>query len=548
MPSNSLKWQIALGLGAAGAVGLAYWYMRTSKNRSLEKVQESARITSEEISETPFDEAQRYKSEGNELFKRGKYDEAISSYNKAIEIIPEEYKNDLATYYQNRAAAYEQLKKWSSVISDCTKAIELNNRYEKALYRRARAEEMTKDWVNALDDVTSVCLLQNFGNQNALLMADRVLKELGKKNAAEAIKNRQPIIPSKNFIKTYFSSFSEDRVYKNLLETTDPLGQGDLKGFLKAKLAFATEKFEEVITACTEELNLSESESSYKMEALSLRASFYFLTGQFKEALEDLTTIIETKDADPLIQVNALIKRASIYMQTEKLQECLDDFESAAKIGPNVSDVFHHRGQVKLLMDKTDEARSDFQKAVELNPNFSVAVVQKCYSDYRQAMQTQDVSMLMQSMQDFRKAIEKFPNCPETYILFAQVKTEKQEFQEAEELYQKALKIDPVNASIYVHRGLLLLQWKGEIEKAVEIMREAVKIDDKSEFAYETLGTVEVQRGNLVLAIELFNKAIALARSEMEMVHLFSLRDAAASQLKIASRLGVGPDLLKGVS
>ncbi|KAJ8922851.1 hypothetical protein NQ315_007886 [Exocentrus adspersus] len=520
MPSNSLKWQIALGLGAAGAVGLAYWYMRTSKNRSLEKVQESARITSEEISETPFDEAQRYKSEGNELFKRGKYDEAISSYNKAIEIIPEEYKNDLATYYQNRAAAYEQLKKWSSVISDCTKAIELNNRYEKALYRRARAEEMTKDWVNALDDVTSVCLLQNFGNQNALLMADR----------------------------TYFSSFSEDRVYKNLLETTDPLGQGDLKGFLKAKLAFATEKFEEVIPACTEELNLSESESSYKMEALSLRASFYFLTGQFKEALEDLTTIIETKDADPLIQVNALIKRASIYMQTEKLQECLDDFESAAKIGPNVSDVFHHRGQVKLLMDKTDEARSDFQKAVELNPNFSVAVVQKCYSDYRQAMQTQDVSMLMQSMQDFRKAIEKFPNCPETYILFAQVKTEKQEFQEAEELYQKALKIDPVNASIYVHRGLLLLQWKGEIEKAVEIMREAVKIDDKSEFAYETLGTVEVQRGNLVLAIELFNKAIALARSEMEMVHLFSLRDAAASQLKIASRLGVGPDLLKGVS
>lgn len=145
-------------------------------------------------------------------------------------------------------------------------------------------------------------------------------------------------------------------------------------------------------------------------------------------------------------------------------------------------------------MERTDEARTDFQRAVELNPNFSVAVVQKCYSDYRQAMQTQNVDLLMQSMQDFRKAIEKFPNCPETYILFAQVKTEKQEFQEAEELYEKALKIDPNNASIYVHRGLLLLQWRGEIEKAVEIMREGIKIDEKSEFAYETLGTVEVQR------------------------------------------------------
>lgn len=548
MPSNSLKWQIALGLGAVGAVGLAYWYIRTNKNRSLQTIEESVIASAEQKAETPFQRAQRYKTEGNEMFKRGKYDEAISLYNKAIETIPDEYKTDLATYYQNRAAAYEQLKKWSSVISDCTKAIELNNRYEKALYRRAKAEEMTKDWVNALDDVTSVCLLQNFGNQSALLMADRVLKELGKKNAAEAIKNRQPIIPSKNFIKTYFSSFSEDPVYKKLLEVADPLGQGELKGFLKAKLALATEKYEEVIPACTEELNLSESESSYKIEALSLRASFYFLTGQFQEAADDLSTIIDTTEADNLIKVNALIKRASIYMQTERLQECLDDFETAAELGPNVSDVFHHRGQVKLLMEKTEEARKDFQRAVELNPHFSVAVVQKCYSDYRHAMQTQNVDLLMQSMQDFRKAIEKFPNCPETYILFAQVKTEKQEFQEAEELYQKALKIDPNNASIFVHRGLLLLQWKGEIEKAVDIMREGIKIDEKSEFAYETLGTVEVQRGNLVLAIDLFNKAIALARSEMEMVHLFSLRDAAASQLKIASKLGVGPDLLKGVS
>lgn len=89
---------------------------------------------------------------------------------------------------------------------------------------------MVKDWESALDDVTSVCLLQNFGNQSALLMADRVLKELGKKNASEAMKSRTPVIPSKNFIKTYFASFSEDPVYKKLLETNNPLGQGELKG------------------------------------------------------------------------------------------------------------------------------------------------------------------------------------------------------------------------------------------------------------------------------------------------------------------------------
>ncbi|XP_030747196.1 mitochondrial import receptor subunit TOM70 [Sitophilus oryzae] len=537
---SSLKWQIALGLGVAGAIGLTYWYMRSSKNQTLHAVEE----TPVEKEETPFQRAQRYKTEGNELFKRGKYDEAIASYNKAIDTIPQEYKTDLATYYQNRAAAYEQLKKWSAVISDCDKAIELNHKYEKALYRRAKAYEIIKDWENALDDVTSVCLLQNFGNQSALLMADRVLKELGKKNASEAMKNRVPVIPSKNFIKTYFASFSEDPVYKKLLETTQPLGQGELKGFLKAKLAFATERYEEIIPACTEELNLSEAESNFKNEALSLRASFNFLTGQFKEAVEDLSNIINAEEADLKIKVNALIKRASINMQTEQLDECLDDFDKAASLGIEVSDVFHHRGQVKLLMEKTEEARSDFEKAVELNPNFPIAVVQKCYTDYRHAMQTQNAVLLMRSLEDFRNAIEKFPSCAETYILFAQVQTERQEFSSAEDLYQKAMKIDSTNASVYVHRGLLLLQWKGEIENAVQLMRDAIKIDEKCEFAYETLGTVEVQRGNLIIAIDLFNKAIALARSEMEMVHLFSLRDAAASQLKIASRMGIGPTLM----
>lgn len=48
-----------------------------------------------------------------------------------------------------------------------------------------------------------------------------------------------------------------------------------------------------------------------------------------------------------------------------------------------------------------------------------------------------------------------------------------------------------------------------------------------------------------MIAIDYFNKAIQLARTEMEMTHLFSLRDAAVSQLKITTKLGIGPQMLK---
>ena len=89
----------------------------------------------------------------------------------------------------------------------------------------------------------------------------------------------------------------------------------------------------------------------------------------------------------------------------------------------------------------------------------------------------------------------------------------------------------------------------------------ALEVDDKCEFAYETLGTVEVQRGNLTKAVQLFEKAIPLviikirftrkwyfsefyffffqANTELEMAHLFGLRDAALAQTTVSNRLGI---------
>ncbi len=83
------------------------------------------------------------------------------------------------------------------------------------------------------------------------------------------------------------------------------------------------------------------------------------------------------------------------------------------------------------------------------------------------------------------------------------------------------------------------MQSEGNVDLATNLIQEAINLDDKCEFAYETLGTIEVQRGNLKRAIELFDKAIPLSKTEVEVSHLFSLKDAALAQLKVALKLGV---------
>lgn len=64
---------------------------------------------------TPLGQAIEFKNQGNERFRSGKYNEAIELYDKAIQSCPNTDITELSTFYQNRAAAYENLQNWVAV-------------------------------------------------------------------------------------------------------------------------------------------------------------------------------------------------------------------------------------------------------------------------------------------------------------------------------------------------------------------------------------------------------------------------------------------------
>ena len=100
------------------------------------------KVTVEDVVEEeptdPLEKAIAAKNRGNKYFKGGRYELAIKCYTEAIETCPKDKSVDLATFHQNRAAAYDQMNDTSAVLSDCDTAINLNNKYVKALDRRAK--------------------------------------------------------------------------------------------------------------------------------------------------------------------------------------------------------------------------------------------------------------------------------------------------------------------------------------------------------------------------------------------------------------------------
>ncbi|XP_077464002.1 mitochondrial import receptor subunit TOM70 [Stigmatopora argus] len=564
------RWQLALLIGAPIVLGVGavyLWNRSRGKGRlgkgtgeritpegsaSPEEGQDgSSRANRQTENLSPLDRAQGAKNKGNKYFKAAKYENAIQCYTEAIALCPTEQKSDLSTFYQNRAAAYEQQMNWTEVVQDCTEAVKFNPRYIKALFRRAKALEKLDNKKECLEDVTAVCILEAFQNQHSMLLADKVLKQLGKEKAKDKYKNREPMMPSPQFIKSYFGSFTDDIISQSLQkgekkdEDKDKEGEASevtaSSGYLKAKHYMDEENYDKIISECTKEV---ESEGRYTAEALLLRATFYLLIGNANAAQPDLDRVINMQEANVKLRANALIKRGSMYMQQQQPLLSTQDFNTAAEIDTRNPDVYHHRGQLKILLDQVDEAVGDFDECILLRPDSALAQAQKCFALYRQAYTGNNPSQVQIAMDGFEDVIRRFPKCAEGYALYAQALTDQQQFGKADEMYDKCIELEPDNATTYVHKGLLQLQWKQDLDLGLDLISKAIEIDNKCDFAYETMGTIEVQRGNLDKAIEMFNKAINLAKSEMEMAHLYSLCDAAYAQTEVARKYGLKPPTL----
>ncbi|XP_052331740.1 mitochondrial import receptor subunit TOM70-like [Oncorhynchus keta] len=560
------RWQLALLVGTPLVLGIGAVYLwkrnktkdtprksnaeRTTPEGSANPVQgQGARCEQEDMS--PLDRAQGAKNKGNKYFKAGKYEQAIQCYTEAIGLCPRDNQTDLSTFYQNRAAAYEQQMKWTEVVQDCTQAVVINPRYIKALFRRAKALERLDNKKECLEDVTAVCILEAFQNQQSMLLADKVLKLLGKEKAKDKYKNRDPLMPSPQFIKSYFSSFTDDIISQPLQkgekkdEDKDNEGEAaevtESSGYLKAKQYMEEENYDKIISECTKEV---ESGGKYTAEALLLRATFYLLIGNATGAQPDLDRVINMEDVNVKLRANALIKRGSMYMQQQQPMMSTQDFNMAAEIDTRNADVYHHRGQLKILLDQVEEAVGDFDECILLRPDSALAQAQKGFALYRQAYTGNSQSQVQTAMDGFEDIIGRFPKCAEGYALYAQALTDQQQFGKADQMYNKCIDLEPDNATTYVHKGLLQLQWKQDLDLGLDLISKAIEMDNKCDFAYETMGTIEVQRGNLEKAIDMFNKAINLAKSEIEMAHLYSLCDAAYAQTEVARKYGLKPPTL----
>lgn len=91
---------------------------------------------------------------GDNYSDKGKWNEAIVEYTKAIEIAP-----DLIKAYNNRAVAYTEKGDYDKAIIDCNKVIQMDPQSTIPYYNRSIAFLYKKEYQKALEDCDIILML-----------------------------------------------------------------------------------------------------------------------------------------------------------------------------------------------------------------------------------------------------------------------------------------------------------------------------------------------------------------------------------------------------
>jgi len=120
-----------------------------SEVRPEAEAAEEARLAS-------LDGPEKIKEEGNALFKKGLYEQAMPKYTQIIEKFPEAQPDLLLAVRNNRAACNHQLSNFHAVIEDSTWVLERDPENLKALVRRMIALEPLEKYERALEDARHI--------------------------------------------------------------------------------------------------------------------------------------------------------------------------------------------------------------------------------------------------------------------------------------------------------------------------------------------------------------------------------------------------------
>uniref|UniRef100_A0A8K9X0Z1 RNA polymerase II-associated protein 3 n=1 Tax=Oncorhynchus mykiss TaxID=8022 RepID=A0A8K9X0Z1_ONCMY len=264
---------------------------------------------------TDQDKVLAEKEKGSQLFKEGKYEDAIECYTRGMGADP--YNPVLPT---NRAACFFRLKKFAVAESDCNLSIALDSNYFKAFARRGASRFALQHYESALEDYVMVLKLDP-GN----LEAHKEVMKCKEAESPEAAVVTPPVVDVK-----------QQQLMEEQQRRQEAVVQKD-----RGNAYFKEGKYEAAVEYYTKGM---EADSTNVLLPAN-RAMAYLKLQRYKEAEEDCSKAIALDGT----YSKAFARRGTARAALGLLKQAKEDFEEVLKLEPGNKQAFYEMKKIAIV-------------------------------------------------------------------------------------------------------------------------------------------------------------------------------------------------------
>jgi tetratricopeptide (TPR) repeat protein len=307
------------------------------------------------------DEALAYLSKGEDLYREGKYDDAIRELDRALAM-----NGNLAEGYYFRGNAYDEKGNLDRAIEDYDAALRIKPDYINALNDRGIAHRNKGNYDKAIEDYDAALKIKPDFHY---ALCNRGAAYYRKGNPDRAIEDYNAAIR----IKPDFHEALYNRgvAYKNKGNLDRAIE--DYTAVLRIKPDYYRALLNRSV-AYSDKGNLDRAIEGYTAalrikpdlyQALYNRGIAYAKKGNLDRAIEDYTAALRIEP--DLHQV--LYNRGIVYYRKGNLDRAIEDYTAALRIKPDKHEALYSRGNAYSNKGNLDRAIEDFEAVLRIDPN-----------------------------------------------------------------------------------------------------------------------------------------------------------------------------------
>ncbi|XP_022975917.1 TPR repeat-containing thioredoxin TTL1-like [Cucurbita maxima] len=330
------------------------------------------------------------KSMGNEAYKKGKYEEALALYNRAIDLDSEN-----AVYYSNKGAALIGLNRLMEAIEECKKALKIQPSYQRAHQRLATIYLRTGEPEKALDHMEQS---GSYSDINDMNKARALQSCLSRCIEARKLQEWDTLFKETNYAISSVSC-SAYKLYALQAEA--------LLKLHRHLEAYSIYQKGQTLMANTLTKSFSLSDSAL---ILSIEAQVYMTMGRFEEAVEaaekstqlDPTNREASRVAKWAKFISSARLRGNLLFKESRFSEACIAYSEGLENDPYNSILLCNRAACRSKLGQYEKAVEDCTAALHAQPCYSKARLRR--ADCNAKMERWEASI-----QDYEVLIRETP-------------------------------------------------------------------------------------------------------------------------------------------